>query len=240
MTCKSVTLSAGLLGVLSLASSGSAQQAQSNGIQPYDPDITIIQRSDFQTSRRLVDFAVTPNSYVVVIRVGSRGAVDVLYPLVPSVDKALIKSDRVVHVSDLNGTNKRDGTIYGFVSLTPFVFSRVSSDNGWNSFHLANYSGSTDEVIAQTFGSDISSETSRVVMARATPGGPSLVTRGYTQPNRLASFHNKPCPYLARPMGNSSDGGPTQCMIYQMALPGQGAPSQSTQTSNTRQGKTNR
>lgn len=206
-------------GFLAASLFGSELAAQLSAVSSApDPEISVIT----PPATRFINFVATPRSYVVLVRVSEIGTVDVLYPAIPSLDQARINSAARVQVPTIASTPKATSrsSVFAFVSTLPYDFSKVASTNGWNTLHLSSYGGMTDAMIARAFGSEIAGAAGRVIMSRATPGGTLTVNHSPGQPSAsLASFKNKPCPYLSIPMGNAD--GTVSCMAKTISLPSQ-------------------
>ena len=139
---------------------------------------------------RFINFSATPGSYVLLVSITNTGNLDVLYPAIPSADLARVNSAAKVQVPTL-ATQKPNslGAVFAFVSSAPYDFSKVASASGWNTLHLSNYAGITDDLIARAFGSDVAGANARVIMSRATPGGRMAIIR---TPKRILAQSEPP------------------------------------------------
>ncbi len=205
------------LALLTAALAGplSAQQPAS-----ADPEVSVNIRNEHRPADRVIDFTATPGSYVTLIRVSPVGHVEILYPSAAVVDRAMVPSSKRIAVPRMpTPTNPMTaGSIFAFVSNTPFVFSRVADRNGWNSLHLANYSAATDEAIAVSFGNEITAPHSRVMMSKATTSPVAIISHDHSPTMAsLASFRAQDCPSFALPVGNSSSG--VTCVIQGISFP---------------------
>jgi hypothetical protein len=211
----------------SLSVAGGAQQPKPT-VTASDPEVSVNIKNENNLRARKVDFTATPGSYVTIIRVNSEGTVEVLYPSTAVVDRAMIPSTKRVPVpkTPTSANLQSAGSIYAFVSTTPYVYSKVADKNGWNTLHLANYAAVTDVGIAESFGNEIAAPNSRVIMSKATTAPPMIVSHDH-RPTvaSLASFKNQRCPTtsFALEKGNGVSG----CVLKSVLFPfGQGAPMQ--------------
>jgi hypothetical protein len=212
ISLRSATLALSLVVVAAQFPSRVRAQAQGTTSELPDPSIDVTLENPRSDKLSRVRFSATPGTYVTVISVSSNGKVEVLYPASPDVTSAFVTSSRTVTLPRLTSTSRlqlqRD--IYAFASFVPFNFAKVSDGSGWNSLHLSNYGIGSGENIALAFAAEISDPAARVVMAPAITESGVLVTRQFTPATRwLATFHNKPCPYLSTVTG--SRGGFVSC-----------------------------
>lgn len=206
-------VTAGMIAVSLVTSAASAQQHAVSAAP--DPEISVVT----PPVTRYINFVATPNSYVVLLRISNMGAVDVLYPAIPSVDRARVKSADNVQVPTIASTprERSASSVFAFVSSAPYDFSKVSDTNGWNSLHLSSYGGRTDALIAAEFASEIAGPDGRVIMSRATYGGDMLVVHSAGQSSaKLAAFLNR-CPALQ--VSVVSANGTLSCIPKQFAQP---------------------
>ena len=178
---------AALLSVSISASRASGQQPVVTSAP--DPEISVTT----PPVTRFINFTATPGSYVLLVKVSNTGTVDVLYPAIPSVDLSRVNSAAKVQVPTLAAPKTNSpAAVFAFVSSVPYDFSKVASGNGWNTLHLSNYAGITDDLIARAFGSEVAGPGARVIMSRATPGGRMAISR--TPKRTLADSERTPCP----------------------------------------------
>jgi len=195
-----------------------------------DPEVSVNIRNERRPAKRIIDLTATPGSYVTLIRISPLGRVEVLYPTAPVVDRAMIPSSKRVSVQKLTTPSNplSQGSIFAFVSIVPYVFSKVADDNGWNSLHLANYSAATDGAIAESFGNEIAAPNSRVIMSKATTAPTMIMSHDHspTSAYSLAKFKDKPCPSMRVPKASAD--GSISCFAQTISLPGMANPGQGT------------
>lgn len=182
-----------------VSTTGGAQVTQLS-VTPKDPEVSVNIRNENIPAKRTIDFTATPGSYVTVIRVTPVGGVEVLFPSMAVVDRAMVPTSKRVPVpkTPTQANPQGVGSIYAFVSARPYVFSKVADGNGWNSLHLTNYAAATDAAIAESFGNEIAAPGSRVLMSKATTAPVAIISHDHRPlMASLASFRAKQCPTLS-------------------------------------------
>ena len=209
-----------LAAALFLTTDAAAQQTPAISPRSEDPNVFVNIRTEGQAHRQVIDFSATPNSFVVLIRVNNYGTVEVLYPSTPSIDRALVRSEKPIRVSSLSNPKAfySQGSVFAFVSNDPFDFSKVADGSGWNSLHLASYSGISAESVARTFLDEIADRSSRVVMTDPMFSNAVLGTKSSEPLSWLTEFRSKGCPTLAtRIYGQSGTSG--ECVLQGFRMP---------------------
>lgn len=128
------------------------------------PGVDVWLDTDFYESQVKAEafFNAIPGSYVTVVRVSNRNALEVLYPTSPSDQLPYERNPeartRLAFRTD-PGTGL--GVIFAIASDKPFDYSTVSDGRKWNASRLAHPKGESVQEVAGYFFNEIAGETRR-------------------------------------------------------------------------------
>jgi hypothetical protein len=144
--------------VPSLLLGQTASTVTSDALLKPPPGIDLwFDRSTYETfDKATVFFNAEPGSYVVVLRVTPRGALEVLYPSSPSAQAPYrSNSEARTALTFRNDAIEGIGEISAMASATPFDFSKVANGAKWNGRRLSHPKEGIEGSLSSGFFADV-------------------------------------------------------------------------------------